>query len=339
MAIRLRDAVVVLFAVAVGFGIALVPHLLNDSGGEGIASPTKANPRVQLSTLADVRVAKPLPPATADPASVEPPAAPADTPVAAVTGFLDAEAAGDFAASYGGLSAPDRLRAGSRSEWTTAHAQLPTIRGFTLGETRFAPDRSEIDAEVELRPALDTIVGLVPARAHAVWIAVAEDGGWRVDFDNSSLVPEYAPDAAAVDAATSWISARVECRRAPHYRDGLLGVPALAADLCGARGQVASEPRHRCAPGPASSRSSPRSAPKCSRGPASSRCTSPSPTSVVLAPVGDRWVVVGASRIVTGWLTVSGPGTRRECAAVRRRPRTSPAHHCTRRVPPTFPRR
>jgi len=300
MAIRLRDAVVVLFAVAVGFGIALVPHLLNDSGREGIASPTKANPRVQLSTLADARVAKPLPPATADPASVEPPAAPADTPVAAVTGFLDAEATGDFAASYGTLSAPDRLRAGSRSEWATAHAQLPIIRSVTLGETRFAPDRSEIDADVELRPALDTIVGLVPGRAHAVWIAVAEDGGWRVDFGNSSLVPEYAPDAAAVDAATSWISARAECRRAPQYRDGLLGVPALATDLCGARGPVRVG---TAAPLRAGTGVEPFVAafgPDVFTWARAVPVQSPAPMSVVLAPIGERWVVIGVLESLPG---------------------------------------
>jgi hypothetical protein len=300
MAIRLRDAVVVLFAVAVGFGIALVPHLLNDSGGEGIASPTEANPRVQLSTLADARVAKPLPPATADPASVEPPAAPADTPVAAVTGFLDAEVAGDFVASYGTLSAPDRLRAGSRSEWTTAHAQLPAIRGFTLGETRFAPDRSEIDAEVELRPGLDTIVGLVPARAHAVWIAVAEDGGWRVDFDNSSLVPEYALDAAAVDAATSWISARAECRRAPQYRDGLLGVPAFAADLCGARGPVRVGTAAPLRAGVGVEPFVAAFGPDVFTWARAVPVQSPAPMSVVLAPIGERWVVIGVLESLPG---------------------------------------
>ena len=300
MAIRLRDAVVVLFAVAVGFWIALVPHLLNDSGREGIASPTKANPRVQLSTLADARVAKPLPPATADPASVEPPAAPADTPVAAVTGFLDAEATGDFAASYGTLSAPDRLRAGSRSEWATAHAQLPIIRSFTLGETRFAPDRSEIDAEVELRPALDTIVGLVPARAHAVWIAVAEDGGWRVDFDNSSLAPEYAPDAAAVDAATSWISARAECRRAPQYRDGLLGVPALATDLCGARGPVRVGPASPLRAGTGVEPFVAAFGAEVFTWARAVPVQSPTPMSVVLAPIGERWVVIGVLESLPG---------------------------------------
>jgi hypothetical protein len=300
MLTRLRDAVVVLFAVAVGFGIALVPRLLNDSGGEDIASPTKANPRVQLSTLADARVAKPLPPATADPASVEPPAAPASTPVAAVTGFLDAEVAGDFAASYGTLSAPDRLRAGSRSDWTTLHAQLPTIRGFTIGETRSAPGRTEIAAEVELQPGLDAVVGLVPARAQATWIAVAEDGGWRVDFDNSTLVPEYPPDAAAVDTASSWVSARAQCRRAPQYRDGLLGVTALASDLCGARGPVRVG---TAAPLRAGTGVEPFVAafgPDVFTWARAVPVESPAPMSVVLAPIGDRWVVIGVLESLPG---------------------------------------
>jgi hypothetical protein len=300
MVTRLRDAVVVLFAVAVGFGIALVPRLLTDSGGEDIASPTKANPRVQLSTLADARVAKPLPPATADPASVEPPAAPASTPVAALTGFLDAEVAGDFAASYGTLSARDRLRAGSRSDWTTLHAQLPTIRGFTLGETRSAPGRAEIAAEVALQPGLDAVVGLVPARAQAMWIAVPEDGGWRVDFDNSTLVPEYPPDAAAVDAASSWVSARAQCRRAPQYRDGLLGATALASDLCGARGPVRVG---TAAPLRAGTGVEPFVAafgPDVFTWARAVPVESPAPMSVVLAPIGDRWVVIGVLESLPG---------------------------------------
>ena len=300
MAVRLRDAVVVLFAVAVGFGLALAPRLLNDSGGEDIASPTKANPRVQLSTLADARVAKPLPQAMTDPASVEPPAAPADTPVAAVTGFLDAEAAGDFASSYGSLSGPDRLRAGSHGEWTTLHAQLPTIRGFTLGETRSAPDRAEVAAEMVFRPELDTIIGLVPARAKATWIAVAEDGGWRVDFDNSALVPEYPPDAAAIDAASSWVSARAQCRRAPQYRDGLLGVTALAADLCGARGPVRVG---TAAPLRAGTGVEPFVAafgPDVFTWARAVPVESPAPMSVVLAPIGDRWVVIGVLESLPG---------------------------------------
>jgi hypothetical protein len=300
MAIRLRDAIVVLFAVAVGFGLALVPHVLNDSGGDDTASPTNANPRVQLSQLSDARVAKPLPPPMADPASVEPPAAPANTPVAAVTGFLDAEAAGDFASSYGSLSGPDRLRAGSHGEWTTLHAQLPTIRGFTLGGTRTAPDRAEIAAEMEFQPGLDTIVGLVPARAKATWIAVAEDGGWRVDFDNSTLVPEYPPDAAAVDAATSWVSARAQCRRAPQYRDGLLGVTAVAADLCGARGQVRVG---TAAPLRAGTGVEPFVAafgPDVFTWARAVSVESPAPMSVVLAPIGDRWVVIGVLESLPG---------------------------------------
>jgi hypothetical protein len=300
MAIRLRDAFVVLFAVAVGFGLALVPRLLNDTGGDDTASPPDANPRVQLSQLSDARVAKPLPPPMADPASVEPPAAPANTPVAAVTGFLDAEAAGDFASSYGSLSGPDRLRAGSHGDWTTLHAQLPAIRGFTLGGTRSAPDRAEITAEMEFQPGLDTIVGLVPARAKATWIAVAEDGGWRVDFDNSTLVPEYPPDAAAVDAATSWLSARAQCRRAPQYRDGLLGVTALAADLCGARGQV----RVRtAAPLRAGTGVEPFVAafgPDVFTWARTVPVQSPMSMSVVLAPIGERWVVIGALESLPG---------------------------------------
>lgn len=297
---RARDAIVLLLAIAAGFAIALVPRAFSDSGGDDVASPRNANPRVQLSKLADARVAKPLPQAMTDPASVEPPAAPAPTPAAAVTEFLDAETAGDFGSSYGRLSVTDRLRTGSRNEWTNLHAQLPTIRGFSLGETQSTPGRAEIDADVQLKPGLDTIVGLVPSRAHAAWIAVPEDGGWRVDFDSSSLVPEYPPDSAAVDTARSWVSARTQCRRAPQYRDGLLGAPALAHDLCGARGpvRVGSPAPLRAGDGvePFVAAFGPdvftwaRTVP----------VQSPTPLSVALAPIGERWVVIGILESLPG---------------------------------------
>jgi hypothetical protein len=283
----------VLLAVAAGFGLALVPRALSDSGSDDVTGRKSANPRVQLSRLSDARVAKPLPQATTDPGTVEAPAAPAETPVAAVTAFLDAEVAHDFAGSYGRLSATDRVRAGSHGEWAILHAQLPTIRSFTLGETRPAPGRTEIGAEVDLQPALDTIVGLVPARAHAVWIAVAEDSGWRVDFDNSTLAPEYPPEAAASDAASSWVSARTHCRRAPQYHDGLLGARALADDLCGAGGPArvgAASPLH------AGNGVEPFVAafgPEVFSWARVVPVQRPISMSVVLAPIGERWVVIG----------------------------------------------
>lgn len=300
IASRSRDAIVVLLAVAAGFAIALVPRAFSNSGGDDIASPRSANPRVQLSKLADARVAKPLPQAMTDPASVEPPEAPAATPAAAVTGFLNAETAGEFASSYGRLGGPDRLRTGSRSEWTNLHAQLPTIRGFTLGETRSTPGGAEIDADVQLKPGLDTIVGLVPARAKATWIAVAEDGGWRVDFDNSTLVPEYPPDAAAIDAATSWVSARAQCRRAPQFRDGLLGAPALAGDLCGARGPVRVGTAAPLRVGDGVEPFVAAFGPDVFTWARTIPVQSPTPMSVVLAPIGERWVVIGVLQSLPG---------------------------------------
>jgi hypothetical protein len=290
---RLRDITVVLVAIAVGFGLAMVPRLLSNSGDDDVAAPRKPNPRVQLSTLSDARVAKPLPPPAVDPASVEPPAPAAASPTAAVTEFLDAEVARDFASSYGRLSGADRLRAGSHSEWGDLHAQLPTVTGFTVGETSAQPGRVDVEANVELKAGLDQIVGLVPARAQAVWIAVVEDGGWRVDFENSRLVPAYPPEGDAIEAARSWVSARSQCRRAPQYRDELLGAPPVAAGLCRARGPVrvgTPAPLHAgvgvepfVAAFGAEVFGWARAVP----------VQSPAPLQVVLAPIGDKWVVIG----------------------------------------------
>lgn len=287
-------------AIALGFGLALLPRVVSQDGEEQTASPPNANPRFALSELSDARVAKPLPEAVSDPALVEAPAAAAGTPVAAVTGFLDAEVSRDFAASYGRLGATDRLRAGSGAAWSELHAQLPAITGFTVGEARSAPGRAEVDAEVELTAGLDAIVGLVPAHARAVWIAVPEDGGWRVDFASSELVPTYPPDADAADATRSWVSARSNCRGARQQSDQLLGAPGLANDLCGAEGPVRVGTPAPLRAGVGVEQFVAAFGAEVFGWARAVPVHSPAPMSVVLAPIGDRWVVIGVLESLPG---------------------------------------
>jgi hypothetical protein len=292
----LRDLAVVVCCGAVGFVAVAVPRIVDTDDGGGDSGRT--NPRIALSDVADNR--DPAARAASAPADVEPPDAPAPTPVDAVGRFLTAEGRGNYAASYGLLSASDRAAVGTRAEWEAAHAHFPTVTGATLGTASGDGARVEVASEVTFEPGLDETRGLVPARADATWIAVAEDGGWRVAHSERRVTPTYPDATGAVSAAETWVRARVACRAEAEYDGGLVGNAGAVAALCKARGPVEVgavtnlEPRVGVEPflaafGP-QALSWARVVP----------VARPVPLAVVLAPVADRWVVVGALESLPG---------------------------------------
>src|SRR5205823_11378443 len=139
---------------------------------------------------------------------------------------------------YGLLSAADRDEQTSRAAWTANHADIPRITGYRIDGVETRDARADVDARVRLRADLSPTDGLVPGRADATYVAVAEDGGWRVAFGASSLEPEYPSDTNAPAAVREWIRHRMQCRRTSEFVGGLLGAAARADELCGARGVV-----------------------------------------------------------------------------------------------------
>lgn len=167
------------------------------------------------------------------------PGRPASSPEAAVTAFLDAELAGDFEESYLLLSAADRDEFRSPAGWVANHADvLPPLAEYTVAEvTGDGSGGGTVVTELRLDPRLDTVTGLVPERARATWVTVAEDGGWTVALAESSLEPHHPPDAEAPAAVQAWAESHQAC--APDGEHTLvLGLPALATQLCGADGTV-----------------------------------------------------------------------------------------------------
>jgi hypothetical protein len=245
-----------------------------------------------LSDLADAR--DPTTPAANGSTDVEPAGTPASTPVDAVQSFLAAEIRADYAESYGLLSAPDRAEVGSRSEWEAAHGQLPIVTGVTLGVVTGDGTRAEVEAEVTFEPALDETRGLVPARAHGVWVAVAEDGGWRVAHSERRLLPQYPDGNGAVTAAETWAQVRTECRAGDEYDGGLLGATGPVMALCGAPGPVDAGAVSNLEPGVGVEPFLAAFGPEVLSWARVVPLAGPVPLAVVLAPVADRWVVVGA---------------------------------------------
>jgi hypothetical protein len=282
-------AAVVACCGAVGFVAAATPRFFSSDGESG---SSRGNPRIALSDLADAR--DPATPAANGSTDVEPAGTPASTPMEAVESFLAAEIRADYAESYRLLSAPDRAEVGSRSEWEVAHGQLPIVTGVTLGDATSDGTRAEVDAEVTFEPALDETRGLVPSRAQGVWVAVAEDGGWRVAHSERRLLPQYPDGNGAVTAAETWAQVRTECRAGDEYDGGLLGATGPVAALCGAPGPVDVGAVSNLEPGVGVEPFLAAFGPEVLSWARVVPLASPVPLEVVLAPVADHWVVVGA---------------------------------------------
>lgn len=281
--------------VAAGFLAVGAPRLVDGDGGDDASG---ANPRIALSELADAR--DPAAPSALGSTDVEPPGPAAPTPLDAVERFLAAEAGGDYATSYGLLSAPDRADVGSSREWEAVHGELPVVTGFTLGSSSSDGTRAEVDVEVTFAPSLDETLGLVPARAQAVWIAIAEDGGWRVARSESQLLPRYPDESGAVSAAEAWARARTDCRAGAEYDGGLLGAVGPVTALCDVPGPVEVGAVSRLEPGVGVEPFLAAFGPEVLTWARVVPIASPVSLAVVLAPVADQWVVIGALESLPG---------------------------------------
>jgi hypothetical protein len=282
-------------ALTLGLGLASGYHVLNDR--EHDAPVATANVRGALAhalasqggTSDDGAASL----ATSAPEAPDPPDAAAPSPDDAVRRFLDFEVARDYHASYGLLSAGDRAYAVSRAGWSAGHADIPVITGYALGTAEVAGDHADVSADVRLRASLTPSTGLVPARASARFRAVAEDGGWRVAFDDSTLTPRFARDTRAPAAVRDWAARRVRCDRPREYVGGLIGAVARAEALCGADGPIRTGPARRL---PDTAQDQPFLAAFGGEVHEWARVVhleSPIRLDVVVAPVGEQWLVVG----------------------------------------------
>lgn len=214
--------------------------------------------------------------------------------VAAVEGFLAAEAQDDFAASFDFLSADDQEQAGDREAWVADHLfLLPPITGFRFAADQVVEDRVEVMARLELEPGLDELVGLTPGEADATWVAVEENDEWKVAFTESSVVPLYLEDSGAPAAVEKWVEQRRQCAAATEWEGGLLGFPALADQLCDASGAVEVGEVTNLADAAESEAFLAAFGPEVGLWARVVPVMSPTPMRAVVAPIGAEWVVIG----------------------------------------------
>jgi hypothetical protein len=238
------------------------------------------------------------PPATV-PASAEAPlrSVSATSPEDAVRGFLTAEQAGDYEASYDFLSDTDRAGFGTAEGWVASHADyVPPVEGFEIE----AADAQTVVTLVRYTPSLDAVVGLVPAQARVTW-AVTEGQAFGIDLELTTAEALHPSDEGAPAAVLAWAEQRQACAPRPdgQWSGDLLGAPALAEALCAAAGTPAVGVPALLGP----AEGAPFSATFGDEVAAWARVVpvdGPVPLRAVVAPLGDDWVVVGVLAIGPG---------------------------------------
>jgi hypothetical protein len=281
-----RTALAVVLGLLVGLAVAfLVPRLLDDGDDVAGEAATISEARRSLDE-ADGSVNAPADLLEDGPV---PPGAGAGSAEAAVTGFLDAEAASDFETSFGFLSAQDRQFYGSPAGWEASHADVfPPVVSYEVEEA--GPDA--FVTTVVFEPGLDPVTGLIPGQARITWdVTTGPEGDMGVALETSLVEPLYPAEEDAVDAARRWADARQACET-PSNERSLIGTPVLAQQLCDADGSFTlGEPR-----GLEDFEATPFFTALGAEAVSASRVvriSGPAEFGAVLAPIGDQWSVIG----------------------------------------------
>lgn len=216
---------------------------------------------------------------------------------AVVEEFLEAEVARDFSASFALLVADEQDELGPVANWRNVHANAPRVLAFELGDVVEFEGNVEVLTALRLEPRLDPFGGLVPARADGAWV-VREDpdeaGSWRVSWSASSLLPRYPSAEDAPAAARAWAEARQACEEPDSAYEGTIyGVPAVADALCGEEGAVETGPAVPLPDGPDVEAVVAAFGGQVFEWAQVVEVTEPVALRLVLAPLGEQWVVIG----------------------------------------------
>jgi hypothetical protein len=227
---RWRGAALVVGGVALGVGLAVgIPALSASDGGSGptgLGRSASLDPDALLNAEREVDVAGER--------------LRARTAREAVELFLTAEQQGDRAQSFALLSDPVRQDYGSAAAWQADPDAVPTVLGYEVEEEAPATGGAAVVVTVtRYRSSLDSVAGLVPARARTRWAAVQEDGGWAVDLDATTQEPLLPDEAGLLPAVRAFVEEQQAC---PEPDPALRGDTAVAAQLCGAAGDPALGP-------------------------------------------------------------------------------------------------
>jgi len=214
--------------------------------------------------------------------------------------LLAAEVRGDQATSYRLLSADGRDQYPNLSEWMKRRTEVPAITSFKVKDPGRSGGRTQkVVVDVRHKPGLDPFIGLSAARERETWVARKKGTGWLVDPE-PSVTYELPSDASASTAALSWAQAVQACdktKAAAHQAvDELYGTPEAATGLCRSKGTASAGKVGRLQAGPSSAdliaQYSTDALAWAKVVPIKASSIS---FSLVLAPIGSMWKVVGVS--------------------------------------------
>ncbi len=276
-----------LAGIVIGVSVTVAVLVNRTRGDDGIDQSGNA----PVVTLPAVEAGSPI---QSEAAAIQPTSA-APTPTDAVTRYIEAEIAANSLASYGQLSADDRAAVGYE-DWEQGQDERPPYVSFSIVDET---DETVV-VEAQLTPAINEVDGVIPGRAEVTFEVLSEDGGYRVSLDDTAMRPQFPDRSLAAPVAQSWLTASQGCRadeRAAFEYDGsLLGTLGLVESLCGIAG-TAQTPRS----GEYDELTDPSILLSAFGGDASdwtqvatfTGLTGLEKLQVILAPLGDQWVVVG----------------------------------------------
>jgi hypothetical protein len=225
------------------------------------------------------------------------------TPEGAVGGFVAAEAAEAYDLSYGLLAAADREQAGSVEDWRDSHAASWPVAGGEVTGTEVDGQKATVRARMRFHSGLDETLGLVPARGEARWAVALEGDRWRIIVRDLRIEPVFPDDGDASARVREWAEARRACPSGPvvdaaghalEYAGGLIGFPALADRLCRLDGAVEVGPVAELEGGVDTDRLISAFGPEALTWARAVPLTATAGVlRAVVAPIGDRWTVVG----------------------------------------------
>jgi len=220
----------------------------------------------------------------------------AGSPEEVATAFLEAEVAADAEASFRLFAAEDREEHGNAAGWEEARTELWQPTDFRLTGTEPTDEATTtVRADVRFEPAIDEYLGVVPSSAQLDLPLVREDGGWRVAFLDSAYEATWPDLAGAPEAVRAWAESHQRCAPEGEWDAGLLDSTFLAESLCDTTGAIevgrvdtldalADATPYLNDFGEAAAEWA-----------AVVPVEGPVELDVVAAPLGDRWVVLGAS--------------------------------------------